>query len=642
MARADDGALVVAVRMRPFNDREIERGDTKCVEMWPAEGKTQITDPRSGNLYPFTFDYSYDSFDAEGESYCTQARVWEDIGRSSLGHAMEGYNVSLFAYGQTGSGKTYSMMGYPPTPLNPNSGIIPVACSHVFDIAAQQAGTMNITLECSMMEIYMEKVRDLFNARSKKPLAVRGTVGAGFHVEKLSRVRVKSFAEVESLMESGAKARTIASTEMNRNSSRAHTIFQIFLSQTPVDPNSTVTAKSSSINLIDLAGSERQAATGTMGSHLKEASAINKSLSALGNVMSKLVEKQNQPRRKVVVPYRDSVLTKLLRNALGGNAKTALIAAISPAAANFGDTLSTLRFADRAKQIKTRATINEDPQEALMKKYQAEIIALREQLLTGSPQAGGKKRPASMKLGDATESEMIAKLQADMAAMAAEREREAAARASESAQILGSLGEEHRQREADRDKSTRLPHLRNLHHDENFDGKVLHFLDAEETTFGRKDARPLPDVTLGGLSITQRHCIVRNHRGVVKLSPCVFCFVLFLFCFASSRKMCLARRPRAPARPRRLRIHARVAHRRRRSARPRSRLIAHRLSLRRSRLIALLLLVFARLDDDAKVYVNGRPLAPGVPTTLNQADRVIIGVSFLYVPLHFTRILLTV
>ena len=248
----------------------------------------------------YTFDYSYNSFvPRDAPNFAGQGNVWADIGvgvlqnaydgafaalyascdcllsASSLPHTLHfssGYNCSLFAYGQTGSGKSYSMMGY-----GADKGIIPIASEKIFDrIEGNTDPHMTFRVETSMLEIYMEKVRDLFNPKRGENLKIRNNPKTGFYVEKLTRNAVADFTMVEKLMETGSKARTVASTNMNATSSRAHTIFMIILTQTRVDKEAgTATDKTSVINLIDLAGSERQSGTGATGARLKEGSAIN-------------------------------------------------------------------------------------------------------------------------------------------------------------------------------------------------------------------------------------------------------------------------------------------------------------------------------------------------------------------------------
>eukprot|EP00232_Nephroselmis_pyriformis_P027156 CAMPEP_0182869090 /NCGR_PEP_ID=MMETSP0034_2-20130328/9713_1 /TAXON_ID=156128 /ORGANISM="Nephroselmis pyriformis, Strain CCMP717" /LENGTH=382 /DNA_ID=CAMNT_0025001529 /DNA_START=206 /DNA_END=1351 /DNA_ORIENTATION=- len=359
----------VAVRCRPFNDRERDMGAECCVTM--TDKATTIFNPVTKQERTFTFDYSYWSFDPKAENYATQDTVFKDLGGDVLDNAWSGYNVSLFAYGQTGSGKSYSMVGY-----GDDEGIIPRVCNSIFQRveAATSSAEVVYSVEVSMLEIYNERVRDLFNpAASRSGLKVRTHPKTGPYVDGLQSCGVRTYEDVYKLMERGTQARTVASTNMNATSSRAHTIFTLSITQTFLRAGETGEI-SSKINLVDLAGSERSSATEGLRdeARMKEGININKSLSALGNCIKALAELSGDKKRAdrgnkaPHVPYRDSVLTLLLKESLGGNSKTIMIAAISPAAINFDETLNTLRYADRAKQIKTKAVKNEDANDKLI------------------------------------------------------------------------------------------------------------------------------------------------------------------------------------------------------------------------------------------------------------------------------------
>lgn len=211
------------------------------------------------------------------------------------------------------------------------------------------------------MELYNEKVQDLLvpiSQRHKEGLKLRESSKLGFYVYDLSKHEVKSYEQIESLIELGNKNRTIGATQMNSTSSRAHTVISIEIRQTS-NKEDTKSMKSSLIHLVDLAGSEKQAKSKAEGDRFKEGININKSLTQLGIVISTLAENEQKTTKKAVVPYRDSVLTKILKNALGGNSKTVMICAISPSSDNYEETLSTLKYADQAKKIKNHAIINE-------------------------------------------------------------------------------------------------------------------------------------------------------------------------------------------------------------------------------------------------------------------------------------------
>ncbi|XP_038271653.1 kinesin-like protein KIF1A isoform X4 [Dermochelys coriacea] len=381
------GASVkVAVRVRPFNSREMGR-DSKCIIQMTGN-TTTIVNPKQPKEMPksFSFDYSYWSHTTpEDINYASQKQVYQDIGEEMLQHAFEGYNVCIFAYGQTGAGKSYTMMG---RQEKDQQGIIPQLCEDLFSrINDTTNDNMSYSVEVSYMEIYCERVRDLLNPKNKGNLRVREHPLLGPYVEDLSKLAVTSYNDIQDLMDSGNKARTVAATNMNETSSRSHAVFNIIFTQKRHDAETDVTTeKVSKISLVDLAGSERADSTGAKGTRLKEGANINKSLTTLGKVISALAEvdsgpNKNKKKKKTdFIPYRDSVLTWLLRENLGGNSRTAMVAALSPADINYDETLSTLRYADRAKQIRCNAVINEDPNNKLIRELKDEVARLRDLL----------------------------------------------------------------------------------------------------------------------------------------------------------------------------------------------------------------------------------------------------------------------
>ncbi|XP_059134636.1 kinesin-like protein KIF1A [Peromyscus eremicus] len=381
------GASVkVAVRVRPFNSREMSR-DSKCI-IQMSGSTTTIVNPKQPKETPksFSFDYSYWSHTSpEDINYASQKQVYRDIGEEMLQHAFEGYNVCIFAYGQTGAGKSYTMMG---KQEKDQQGIIPQLCEDLFSrINDTTNDNMSYSVEVSYMEIYCERVRDLLNPKNKGNLRVREHPLLGPYVEDLSKLAVTSYNDIQDLMDSGNKARTVAATNMNETSSRSHAVFNIIFTQKRHDAETNITTeKVSKISLVDLAGSERADSTGAKGTRLKEGANINKSLTTLGKVISALAEmdsgpNKNKKKKKTdFIPYRDSVLTWLLRENLGGNSRTAMVAALSPADINYDETLSTLRYADRAKQIRCNAIINEDPNNKLIRELKDEVTRLRDLL----------------------------------------------------------------------------------------------------------------------------------------------------------------------------------------------------------------------------------------------------------------------
>ncbi|XP_066520576.1 kinesin-like protein KIF1A isoform X3 [Hoplias malabaricus] len=382
------GASVkVAVRVRPFNSREMSK-ESKCIIQMSGNTTTILNPKVPKETKSFNFDYSYWSHTSpEDINYASQQQVYKDIGEEMLLHAFEGYNVCIFAYGQTGAGKSYTMMG---KQEKDQEGIIPLLCEDLFTKIndSNNDNSKSYSVEVSYMEIYCERVRDLLNPKNKGNLRVREHPLLGPYVEDLSKLAVTSYNDIQDLMDSGNKARTVAATNMNETSSRSHAVFNIIFTQKRHDAETDNTSeKVSKISLVDLAGSERADSTGAKGTRLKEGANINKSLTTLGKVISALAEvdsgsNKNKKKKKVesFIPYRDSVLTWLLRENLGGNSRTAMVAALSPADINYDETLSTLRYADRAKQIRCNAVINEDPNNRLVRELKDEVSRLKELL----------------------------------------------------------------------------------------------------------------------------------------------------------------------------------------------------------------------------------------------------------------------
>ncbi|XP_006815172.1 kinesin-like protein KIF28 [Saccoglossus kowalevskii] len=489
---------------------------------------TTIKDPSAPNEEPkkFSFDFSYWSHDNYKEKpdgyleptnkkYADQKTVFNDLGRGILDNAWGGYNCSLFAYGQTGSGKSYSIVGY-----GPNKGIVPMFCEEMFvGIEKKQSEGTKTEFEVtfSMLEIYNEQVRDLLNPSSNKKggLKVRQHPKKGFYVESLQTVPVNSYKDIENRMDEGTRNRTVAATQMNATSSRAHTIVGIVFTQKFKNDAGAETAKSAVVNLVDLAGSERAESTGATGDRLKEGAAINQSLSTLGNCIAALADKSQG--KNVRVPFRDSVLTKLLKNALGGNSKTIMIAALSPADINYEETLSTLRYADRAKQIKTAAVVNEDPTEKLIRELQEENEKLKK-LMSG----GGKISMSDLGGDDedqknmsAAEKEALRKeLEDEMKAQMEENQREVELMKQSwqeklrEAQAAAAQNDQEVATKKDEVKTT--PHLYNLNVDSQLSGMIVHLLKGTAFKVGNTKADPKPDIVLSGLSIQKEHALITS------------------------------------------------------------------------------------------------------------------------------------
>ena len=328
--------IKVVGRFRPLIEIEKEFGEESLVQLsFPNENTVLI--PQGNNYEHYTCDRMF-------TSSSTQEQVYDFIGYPTVSDVLEGYNGTIFAYGQTGSGKTYTMMGN--LYNNSNCGIIPRAISHIFRSASVSPLDIEFTLKCSMLEIYKEKLRDLLGISPQ--LKIKECPRRGVYVEGITEIFVASEAELTDVIESGEKSRTVASTRMNSASSRSHQLFTIEIRQK--FPNDT--EKKGVLNLIDLAGSEKIKDTCVTGINLEETKKINLSLSALGNVIHALTSMSDH------IPYRDSKLTRLLQESLGGNYKTALIITCSPSSRNIEETINTLKFAQRAKKIKTTAKIN--------------------------------------------------------------------------------------------------------------------------------------------------------------------------------------------------------------------------------------------------------------------------------------------
>lgn len=359
-------AVRVVVRCRPFSRRE--ETCENILELDDRLGQITIRNPKAPPDDPmkvFTFDsvYGWDS---------KQSDIYDDAVRPLVESVLQGFNGTIFAYGQTGTGKTHTMHGASDHP--DMRGVIPNSFQHIF---TQISRTQNqkYLVRSSYLEIYQEEIRDLLCKDNNKKLELKENPDIGVYVKDLSSVVTKNATEIEHVMNIGNQSRSVGFTNMNDRSSRSHAIFVITVECSEVGPDGQDHIRVGKLNMVDLAGSERQSKTGAKGKRLKEATKINLSLSALGNVISALVD-----GKSTHVPYRDSKLTRLLQDSLGGNAKTVMIATVGPSHKNFDETLATLRYASRAKNIKNKPRINEDPKDALLRQFQEEITRLKAQL----------------------------------------------------------------------------------------------------------------------------------------------------------------------------------------------------------------------------------------------------------------------
>ncbi|PIO22595.1 hypothetical protein AB205_0085660, partial [Aquarana catesbeiana] len=376
--KMNNSNVKVAVRVRPLNQRE-EGINSECVVRVSGNQITllpPISCKEKARKEPHTFTYD-NCFWTEDRHDTGQEDVFEHLGDGVLQNIWLGYNVCMFAYGQTGSGKTFSMMGTEDQP-----GIVPKICSALFNKESNDLETIRI--EASYFEIYNEKVRDLLRSEEKQgKLRVREDRLLGPYVEELSCHAVQSYEEIKLMLDQGNKQRAIAETKMNEQSSRSHSILTLTVTQICNDPKSGASRELvSKVSLVDLAGSERSYKSGAKGSQLKECCNINKSLLTLGLVINSLAKISENKMKSQHVKYRNSVLTWLLKNNLGGNSKTIMLATVSPAADNYQETLSTLRYAESTKRIVNQAMVNKDVKSKAIEKLQEEIKKLREQLTT--------------------------------------------------------------------------------------------------------------------------------------------------------------------------------------------------------------------------------------------------------------------
>ncbi|MCJ1288487.1 Kinesin-like protein kif1b [Xylographa carneopallida] len=547
------GNIKVVVRVRPFNNRELDRRATCIVQMKDSqtiltptpEADERLRGSKGGRIGDgnkvFAFDKSYWSFNRGDPHYAGQDNLFKDLGSPLLDNAFQGYNNCIFAYGQTGSGKSYSMMGY-----GEEAGVIPKICQDMFEriTAIQRDKNLNCTVEVSYLEIYNERVRDLLNPSTKGNLKVREHPATGPYVEDLAKLVVRSFKEIEHLMDEGNKARTVAATNMNETSSRSHAVFTLTLTQRRHDVETSLdTEKVAKISLVDLAGSERATSTGATGARLKEGAEINRSLSTLGRVIAALADLSTGKKKNAsMVPYRDSVLTWLLKDSLGGNSMTAMIAAISPADINFEETLSTLRYADSAKRIKNHAVVNEDPNARMIRELKEELALLRSKLSSGATSGGIAEEQYAP--DTPLDKQIVSIIQADGTIKKVSKA-EIAEQLNQSEKLYEDLNQTweeklqkteqiHKEREAALEElgisiekgfvglSTpkKMPHLVNLSDDPLLAECLVYNIKPGVTTVGNvEDSNSSAEIRLNGSKILRNHCVFENTEGTVTILP---------------------------------------------------------------------------------------------------------------------------
>ncbi|CAI8618378.1 unnamed protein product [Vicia faba] len=357
----------VIIRVRPLNSMERSiHNYNRCLKQEGSQCITWIGQPENR----FTFDHvACETVD--------QDMVFRMAGLPMVENCLSGYNSCMFAYGQTGSGKTYTMLGeIEDLDVKPSShrGMTPRIFEFLFArIQAEEESRRDENLKynckCSFLEIYNEQITDLLDPSSTNLLLREDVKKGGVYVENLSEFEAQSVSDIIRLLIQGMANRKVAATNMNRESSRSHCVFTCVIEST-WEKDSTTNYRFARLNLVDLAGSERQKTSGAEGERLKEAASINKSLSTLGHVIMILVDVANGKQRHI--PYRDSRLTFLLQDSLGGNSKTMIIANVSPSICCAAETLNTLKFAQRAKLIQNNAVVNEDSS--------GDVIALKHQI----------------------------------------------------------------------------------------------------------------------------------------------------------------------------------------------------------------------------------------------------------------------
>ncbi|XP_042557222.1 kinesin-like protein KIF14 [Dipodomys spectabilis] len=511
--KVENSQVTVAVRVRPLSKREQTEKAFQVVFMNGEEVTVEHPDLR--RVYTFTYDVSFWSFDDQHPHYASQTAVYERLAAPLLERAFEGFNACLFAYGQTGSGKSYTMMGF-----SEELGIIPRFCEDLFaQVAKKQTQEISYHLEMSFFEVYNEKIHDLLvckgdNGQRKQPLRVREHPVSGPYVEGLTMNVVSSYSDIQSWLELGNKQRATAATGMNDKSSRSHSVFTLVMTQTKtefVEGEEHDHRITSRINLIDLAGSERCSTAQTSGDRLKEGVSINKSLLTLGKVISALSEQAN--RRRVFVPYRESVLTWLLKESLGGNSKTAMIATVSPASSNLEETLSTLRYASQARLIVNVAKVNEDVNARLIRELKAEIEKLK-----AAQRNNRNIDPERYRLCQQEITSLRIKLhqqERDMAELQRvwkEKLEQAEKRKLQETKELQKAGITFQM-------DNHLPNLVNLNEDPQLSEMLLYMIKEGTTTVGKCRPHANHDIQLSGVLIADDHCTIKNLEGTVSVIP---------------------------------------------------------------------------------------------------------------------------
>ncbi|ODV58122.1 kinesin family protein, partial [Ascoidea rubescens DSM 1968] len=350
-SNTNTGNVKVIARFRPENEQELS--DPFASQVVTFSSNKTVNFKSNDTTCSFTFDRVF-------SQASTQLEIFDYSINQTVNDLFKGYNGTILAYGQTGSGKTYTMMGKDIEDID-SKGLIPRITERIFEYIVDSSSDIEFTVGVSYMEIYMEQIRDLLvSPRSQAKLSIHEDKENGIYVKGLKKIYVSSVDDIYDVMRQGSEIRVVSSTSMNQESSRSHAIFQIELTQRII---SSGTIKKGNLFLVDLAGSEKVGKTGASGIVLEEAKKINSSLSSLGNVINALTD-----GKSTHIPYRDSKLTRILQESLGGNSRTSLIINCSPSKLNDMETLSTLRFGARAKKIQNKAHINTELSSSELKK----------------------------------------------------------------------------------------------------------------------------------------------------------------------------------------------------------------------------------------------------------------------------------
>uniref|UniRef100_A0ABD2W0C7 Kinesin motor domain-containing protein n=1 Tax=Trichogramma kaykai TaxID=54128 RepID=A0ABD2W0C7_9HYME len=547
VAEGENSNLTVGIRVRPLSFKE--QMEPKIMSIVDVSEQSVIVDCDTSQ-HTFSYDHCFISRnDPTARGSATQEAVFNTIALPLVQNAFEGYNVCLFAYGQTGSGKSYSMMGADPvqtdeSEIHPGTGIIPRFCHEIFSRVALDHKNKT-TVEISYFEIYNEKIHDLLisnsNGAKRAPLKVREHPVLGPYIVDLSQHIVQNYDDLKAWLRVGNSQRATAATGMNEKSSRSHSIFSIILTQTKeskavANSKTGDASRRSKINLVDLAGSERLSSTGASGERLREGVSINKSLLTLGKVIGSLSEGTSEKRRGFV-PYRESVLTWLLKESLGGNSRTAMLATISPANVHLEETLATLRYACQARSIVNRVRVNEDPHDRTIRQLKAEVQRLRSLHDDYERRLGLSSNKLESSDTASDSSEEIVNKQREIDQLKDQLKK------MEEQLFFNQKSWEEKLREAQEKKATELAYLRrcgiaveldyqrkntqpcliNLAADPMLSGTLLYLLPVGRVKIGRPARPGTPakqlDIVLDGPLVKQLHCTIENKHGKLTFYP---------------------------------------------------------------------------------------------------------------------------